>query len=129
MSAQNSRRGPTPLLKSLPPLRLHPLPAQRASRALASRLTLGPYRASVDKDMRDAGSRQGRLGKRRAVDHGLGIEDAKIGVGAGTHDAAPAEAEPRRRQPGHLAHRHFQPEQPDFAAVMPEDSRERPPQP
>src|SRR4051794_27276372 len=81
-----------------PHLCLHKLPAQCASRTLAGRFSLRPYRASVDKDMLDARGRQGRLGEGRAVDHGLGIEHAEIGIGARPHDAAPGQAEPSRRQ-------------------------------
>src|SRR3954465_5668247 len=85
-----------------PHLPLHKLPPQGAPRTLAGRLAPGPYRAAVDKDMLDPGGRPGRLGEGGAVDDGLRVEDAEIGIGAGAHDSAPAEAEPRRPQPGHL---------------------------
>src|SRR5215472_13537801 len=95
----------------LPGFRLQLLAAQRAAGAFAGWLSVAPHRPAVDEDMLDTAGRRGRGFERSAVDHGFGIENGDVGIGAGCKDAAAAEAKAGGRQPGHPPHRFFEPEE------------------
>src|SRR6202030_3605516 len=98
------------------------LARQRAPGTAAGVPAVLPDGETVDHDQRDAGSGLGGIGKARAVPHRFRVEDDEIGEGAGSHDAAVAEAEPARREAGHPPHRLLEAEEPDLAAIVAEDA-------
>ena len=105
------------------------LAAQRAARAFAGGLAVGPHRAAVDEDVLDAGGGGRRRFEGRAIGDGLRVEDGHVGIGARREDAAAGKAEPISGQAGHPAHRFFEAEEAELAAVIAEDAREGAPQP
>src|SRR6516164_11103452 len=99
-------------------LGLQLLAAQRPARTFASRFAVRPPRASVDKDMLDARRRRRRHFEGRPIGDGLRVEDGYVGIGARFKNTATGETESISGQAGHSAHRLFEAEQTELAAVI-----------
>src|SRR5205814_1865007 len=113
----------------LPRRRLQLLTAKRTTRAFAGWPALAPHRTAVDKDVLDPSRRGRRSFERRAVGDGLGIEDRHVGIAAGPQSAAAGETKTIGGEAGHPAHRLFEAEEPELAAVIAENAWEGAPQP
>ncbi len=79
---------------------------------------------AVHKDMLDSPWVAGWRHEGGRIQHRLGVENDEVGAGSWPDDAALAQAQPARRQPGHPMDRLFPREKPLLARVAAQDARE-----
>lgn len=100
--------------------------AQRSAGFDSRQMPVAIFNLAVHQDILHALRKLSRFGVRGFVDDGPRIEHGHVGKETFLEQAASAEMFPLRRQRGDLAHRLFQRQQMQIAAVVPQKPRHRP---